>query len=192
MTEITLTLDRKLLAAVALFAGRQDVRYYLNGVLAECHLGVLRMVATDGHRAICWKVGEIDAPDFEVILPIDFVNKCGKVRAQSIDIVIADTGSTCQQAGAIATAIDAKYPDWRRVLNVPPLPPAAAVFNPEYLMDMQRASVLAGRGKYGWKVYPRGKDVAPFFITESLVGAVMPMKFEDDFSPVLHRDVVGI
>ncbi len=45
---------RRLIERTSFAMAQQDVRYYLNGMLIEVQTGVLRAVATDGHRlAMC-------------------------------------------------------------------------------------------------------------------------------------------
>ncbi|MGP1664347.1 MAG: hypothetical protein ACTS5I_00225 [Rhodanobacter sp.] len=46
----TLTIPTAILAAVAPFMAKKDVRYYLNGAMVETAAGGLRAVATDGFR----------------------------------------------------------------------------------------------------------------------------------------------
>ena len=62
---------RKLIERSAFAMAQQDVRYYLNGMLIEVSSGMLRAVATDGHRlAMCSMQAGIEQPDrHQVIVP---------------------------------------------------------------------------------------------------------------------------
>ena len=74
---------------------QQDVRYYLNGLLLETGAGVLRAVATDGHRlALCQAEVDGKLDEQQVIVPrkgvlelqrrvVDAVVEDGEVRSLS-------------------------------------------------------------------------------------------------------------
>lgn len=58
----TLTIPTAILAGVAPFMAKKDVRYYLNGARIESERGYIRAIATDGHAlAVC------DAPGTETV-----------------------------------------------------------------------------------------------------------------------------
>ena len=52
---------RQLLDKTQFAMAQQDVRYYLNGLLLETGGGIVRAVATDGHRLAICEVGSADA-----------------------------------------------------------------------------------------------------------------------------------
>src|SRR5471030_3277889 len=62
---------RRLIERTSFAMAQQDVRYYLNGMLLEVSAGILRAVATDGHRlAMCSMKADIGQPDrHQVIVP---------------------------------------------------------------------------------------------------------------------------
>jgi len=62
---------RRLIERTSFAMAQQDVRYYLNGMLLEMNGGVLRAVATDGHRlALCAMQAGIEHTDcHQVIVP---------------------------------------------------------------------------------------------------------------------------
>lgn len=66
MTEIILK-NPAFLAAASLFVSKEETRYYLNGVLIEpAPQGGVFLVATDGHRLVCFHdpEGMTDAPPY--------------------------------------------------------------------------------------------------------------------------------
>ena len=62
---------RRLIERTSFAMAQQDVRYYLNGMLLEVSAGIIRAVATDGHRlAMCSMKADIGQPDrHQVIVP---------------------------------------------------------------------------------------------------------------------------
>jgi len=62
---------RRLIERTSFAMAQQDVRYYLNGMLLEVQTGILRAVATDGHRlAMCSMEAAIEQVErHQVIVP---------------------------------------------------------------------------------------------------------------------------
>ena len=101
---------------------QQDVRYYLNGLLLEVGPGVLRLVATDGHRLAFqeWST-EISVPARQVIVPRKGVLELLRLLSDSDAAVVLKLGANHVQAviGDIrftSKLIDGKFPDYQRVI----------------------------------------------------------------------------
>lgn len=113
---------RRLLALVQYAMAQQDIRYYLNGLLMVIEDGVLKLVATDGHRLAyaALKLGA-QLPRQEVIIPRKTVLELGKLLADSDASVKVEVGAT-QAAFSFGTVdlvsklIDGKFPDYTRVI----------------------------------------------------------------------------
>lgn len=102
---------------------QQDVRYYLNGMSLETEPGIIRTVATDGHRlALCRLPYEQNVlPERQVIIPrkgvmeitrlIDADEKLVKIQlgANHIRVFSSDFIFTSK-------LVDGRFPDYRRVL----------------------------------------------------------------------------
>ena len=101
----------------------QDVRYYLNGMLLECHAGGLRGVATDGHRLA---IRDIDLPQegqspVQIIIPRKAVTELLRVLPSSsneVQLVIGETHLQVQVGMLTLTSklVDGRYPDYDRVI----------------------------------------------------------------------------
>lgn len=91
-------------------AAIKDVRYYLNGVLIEVTAGLATVVATDGHRL--HRV-VLDAPVSAVmpaaIVPLDHLKR---ITSDAVTL----SGGWIKCGDAEIQLIDAKYPNWRRVM----------------------------------------------------------------------------
>jgi len=113
---------RRVLALVQYAMAQQDIRYYLNGLLMVIEDGLLKLVATDGHRLAyaALKLGA-QLPRQEVIIPRKTVLELGKLLADSDASVKVEVGAT-QAAFSFGTVdlvsklIDGKFPDYTRVI----------------------------------------------------------------------------
>lgn len=101
----------------------EETRYYLNGIYFHVTDGVLRAVATDGHRLA--RV-ELEAPDGSrgmpgIIVPRKTVNELRKLIDETesvIGIALSDTKIRFSFDGAVLTSklIDGTFPDYTRVI----------------------------------------------------------------------------
>ncbi|MEM7611989.1 MAG: DNA polymerase III subunit beta [Pseudomonadota bacterium] len=120
--ELPVSVVHRLLNKTYFAMAQQDVRYYLNGMLIETDGGVIRAVATDGHRlALCESAVDGAAlPAQQVIVP-----RKGVLELQRM---LGDDGSLSVEMGKnhirISTAnirftsklIDGRFPDYQRVI----------------------------------------------------------------------------
>jgi DNA polymerase-3 subunit beta len=101
---------------------QQDVRYYLNGLLLETGDGLVRAVATDGHRLALCEVPAEDAGDRaqQVIIPRKGVLELQRLLGTGDELELA-IGSNHIRAvlGDIqftSKLIDGRFPDYERVI----------------------------------------------------------------------------
>lgn len=102
---------------------QQDVRYYLNGLMLEVASGVLRAVATDGHRlSFCEKTIDADLADNkQVIIPRKGVSELQRLLSDSdepVKIILGNNHIQCILANQRFTSklIDGRFPDYKRVM----------------------------------------------------------------------------
>ncbi len=103
----------------------QDVRYYLNGLLLELRSGLLRCVATDGHRlAIADTEAELGVSDTrQIIVPRKGVLELSRLLSDTEDDVALQIGRShvrAQLADTVFTSklIDGRFPDYESVVPV--------------------------------------------------------------------------
>jgi len=114
---------RSLIERTQFAMAQQDVRYYLNGLLFEVGSGVLRTVATDGHRlAVCELKEDIKINENQqVIIPRKGVTEILKLLDSSDSPVTVQLGSNYIRIGVgdvtfTSKLIDGRFPDYQRVL----------------------------------------------------------------------------
>lgn len=169
------------LKAAACFSGDQDVRYYLNGVLAEVRPRETRLVATDGIivgvlRDVVTSGEQPDMPD--VIIPNGVIKLALQTKSTTLALAFAD--GKWSIAGIAFTPCDGRFPDYRHVI------PAghsgdAAMFNFDFLARIAKAGKALGV-RASPIIRHNGEDTAQVQIPgreEEFVGAISPMRFTE-------------
>jgi DNA polymerase-3 subunit beta len=128
---------------------QQDVRYYLNGLLLEISNGIVRSVATDGHRlALCSYDCDVSPPDtIQIIIPRKGVMELVKLLEDTDDVVEVQVGTNHIQINLneyifTSKLIDGRFPDYERV--IPKNSDKQILANRELLRQaMVRTSILS-------------------------------------------------
>lgn len=102
---------------------QQDVRYYLNGLMLEIGNGLLRTVATDGHRlALCdTEVDIAVSHSRQVIVPRKGIQELQRLLDTSDESVQVEVGANhirLRTADVCFTSklVDGRFPDYERVV----------------------------------------------------------------------------
>lgn len=102
---------------------QQDVRYYLNGLLLEISKGVVRSVATDGHRlALCSYECDANPSDtLQLIVPRKGIMELVKLLDDTNEPVEVQVGSnhikiSLNDFNFTSKLIDGRFPDYERVI----------------------------------------------------------------------------
>jgi len=113
----------QLLASTVFAMAQNDVRYFLNGLLLHINEGVIRGVATDGHRlAYSALHAECDAiSDTKLILPRKGVSELQKILSMAGEQVMMSLSDnhlrvTCEHITFTTKLVDGNYPDYNRVI----------------------------------------------------------------------------
>ena len=119
---------RRLLELTSFAMAHQDVRYYLNGLLLDMGEGLLRAVATDGHRLAIAEIpvdrgdaGDAGDAARQVIVPRKGISELLRLLGNGDQEVTIDVGSngiqiTLPEVRLTSKLIDGKFPDYRRVV----------------------------------------------------------------------------
>ena len=125
----------------------QDVRYYLNGLLFDVQPGLLRAVATDGHRLSMAEV-EIKETSIEprqIILPRKGILELQKLLDKgSVMLQIAPTQVTAVLDGVRFTSklVDGRFPDYEKVVPKH-LPRSLTIDRQSLRLGLSRAAILS-------------------------------------------------
>lgn len=183
MSTVSVTVQASILKAICMFAAKQDIRYYLNGILVEFVDQDAYLVATNGHRLAAYHC-KSDTPVqscVQVIVPNQILGRIDARNSAQLVTITADENEVVgiTQGGVTVStkAICAKYPDWRRVI-----PRAAsgeaAQFKPEYLSDISKiAKLVTGRSETYPHLWHNGAAGAPLDIgDENFLIVIMPVR----------------
>ena len=114
---------RRLVERTSFAMAQQDVRYYLNGMLLEVQSGLLRAVATDGHRlAMCAMEAAIENTErHQVIVPRKGILELARLLTEQDGEVAIVLGAnhiraTTGEFTFTSKLVDGKFPDYERVL----------------------------------------------------------------------------
>jgi DNA polymerase-3 subunit beta len=128
----------------------QDVRYYLNGLLLDIGDGILRAVATDGHRlAIAEMAAETGDTPRQVIVPRKGISELLRLLGSGDEGVTIELGSnaiqvTLPDVRLTSKLIDGKFPDYRRVVPKEEDSDKTVVVDRELLrQSLSRAAILS-------------------------------------------------
>lgn len=133
-------------AAVAM--ANQDVRHYLNGLYFEFKEGLLRAVATDGHRLA---LAEIEAPITgdvrSLILPRKGVLELSRMLSTDDEPVMLSVGRNYLRAqrknlNLTSKLIDGRFPDYEAVIPISQ-DKAMTLDRQGFIHSLQRAAILA-------------------------------------------------
>jgi DNA polymerase-3 subunit beta len=115
---------KSLLGQVYFAMGQQDVRHYLNGALIDVNQGVMKCIATDGHRLAFSSISDIHLGDtkIQVILPrksvLELMRLLDTNNEASLSICIGENHFRIVAPDFIFTSklINAQYPDYDKLI----------------------------------------------------------------------------
>lgn len=149
---------RRLIEKTAFAMAQQDVRYYLNGLMVEVSRGMIRTVATDGHR-LAYSEQVIDselADSKQVIIPRKGVMELLRLLSDSdepVKIILGNNHVQCLVGNQRFTSklIDGRFPDYKRV--IPAEEGHSVTADRELLKQaLSRASILSNEKYRGIRI----------------------------------------
>lgn len=207
MSELNIVhLSLKSLKAALCIAAKEDIRYYLNGVLVEAGALVTRVVATDGHMLFAhdYKHG---TPQWEgkFIIQRDTLEMLTRPRQRSdvvqVEIIRLathkDSVHEVEEARFVFPAqigfkpVQGVFPDYRRVIPAK-VSGEAGVYNSTLVAAMEKARKAMGGLSHGHlAVYQGGADgCALVDLPQGAIGVMMPFRNNDGVAPdtTLYRE----
>lgn len=196
--------DRKVLHAISMFQAVKDVRFYLNGVFIEYNEMETRVAASNGCMIGVYRqdaradvAREIDGNEGagSFVIPSDAVKTVLAWRSPQITVapVPNDAGrysATSASGNALHfKAIDASYPDFRRVMQRGPVSGVACQLDPSLLVAFHKAAVALHDGDkkrtpivaIGWN----GESAMPIEVNgdPGFAGILMPIRADKRPAP---------
>ena len=194
--ELQLTIEQ--VKALLVIAPKSDDRYYLNGALLEVRDDRAWLVATDGHRMLVIRptarIEGNDCREGQWIIPRDLLAgakvKKGGFLFLSVDQYQGEKEPYlhCARARIItgsaeiaAPTMDAKFPDWRRVVPGPTkLIGECAHYDPAYVGDFGAVAEYLSGKRTSARIHHNGSDAAPVDLgTDEALGVLMPIRADN-------------
>lgn len=168
-----MNIPAKYLKTALLFAAKKDIRYYINGVLFEVLDGQARLVATDGQILGVFQLGECSLPDTQIIIPREKIESI-RLKADEVTLRPGD-GKTCALVYSgdefTFTAVDGRFPDYRRVIPSGVMSGESAQFSSELIVVLDKAYKVLN---------PSSKWNTPYISHNGLRGALVDLN-DDNF-----------
>jgi DNA polymerase sliding clamp subunit (PCNA homolog) len=181
----TIYIDATELKAVRVFAAKQDIRYYLNGVLVQATARETRIVATDGAMLGLFdrEQENEDVVFEEFIVPNDVIDALKPDAKFPVRIVIENGQHRIQQYDDRAFTfkpVDGHFPDYRRVIPEK-ASGEAAQFTGELLGKADKAQKLISKGQSAhiWPDGPDGSAMFGLYGAGRFIGVIMPRHFTE-------------
>lgn len=137
-----------LLSRVRNSTARNDIRYYLNGVLLEGKDRTLTAVGTNGHRmSVAWIPSDILC---RVIIPNEAVDQILRLSGDALICIDNNALSVKTENSDLSTKlIDGKFPDW--TFAVPKDSDKTLNVNSLHLLDkLKRLMAVSSENRYGF------------------------------------------
>jgi hypothetical protein len=181
MANVNATIDFKVLKALILFAGKNDVRFYINSLHIEQSATGTLAVVTNGHTIAIARI------DSEAYAPATMT-----VHRQYIDAIKSKYAVTFTQNDAATVSIqtadskitmplvDGRFPDWRRVVSAKQTG-EQAYFHSDYVTMVEKAGQTIGKRALAYVIQQNGNSVGYCSLGDHVHAYVMPLRspYED-------------
>jgi hypothetical protein len=181
MANVNATIDIKTLKALMLFAGKNDTRFYLNSLHIEQSATGTLAVATNGHAIA---IARIDSEAYEpatMTVHRQYIDAIKSKYAVMFTQNDAATVSITTENGTITMPImDAKFPEWRRVVCAKQTG-EQAYFHPDNVTMVEKAGQTIRKRAFGYLIQQNGNSVGYCSLGDHVHAYVMPLRspYED-------------
>lgn len=179
---------KKLIAKIYFAMGQQDVRHYLNGALFDINQGIIRCVATDGHRLAYSSMNDVsfEGTPAKVIIPrksvLELVRLLDANSEDTVAVCIGDNHFRVVSPTFTFTSklINAQFPDYDRL--IPRNVEHTAIASREALKQaLTRASILSNEKFRGIRLH----------LDRDLLKIVANNPEQEEAEELIHLDYQG-
>jgi hypothetical protein len=181
MENLSTTIEFKTLKALMLFAGKKDIRYYLNSLHIEQGAGGTLAVACNGHAIAIARLDYDTKAAASITIDRQYLDNLKSKYAIAINLIDETTVSIRSENGTTTVPImDAKFPDWRRVISAKQ-EGNQAYFHPDYLAMVNKAGQIIQNKAIGYHIQQNGPAVGYCYLGNGVHAWVMPVvTYKDD------------
>lgn len=177
---ITTSIEISTIKALLLFAAKKDMRFYLNGLHIEQSANGTFAVASNGHAIA---IARIDSEAHEpASITIDRQYIDGLKSSYAVFFEQLEGGMV--KLGVVGTSItvpilDAKYPDWRRVVSAKQTG-EQAYFDPDHAALVNKAGQTIRKSKVPYIIQQNGNSVGYCNLYDVVHAYVCPVRAYHD------------
>ena len=173
---INTSIEISTIKALMLFAGKKDIRSYLNGLHIEQSVNGTLAVACNGHAIAIARIDSEAHEPASITIDRQYIDNLKSNYAVSFEQV--DSGTV--KLGVVGTSItvpimEAKYPDWRRVVSAKQTG-EQAYFDPEYAALVNKAGQTIRKNKIPYVIQQNGDKPGYCNLYDVVHAYVMPMR----------------
>jgi hypothetical protein len=181
---INTTIDISTIKAIMLFAAKKDIRYYLNSLHIEQSATGTIAVACNGHAIAVARIDSEAHEPVSVTIDRQYIDGIKSKYAVTFNQIDAATVSIKTENGTLTVPVmDAKYPDWRRVVSAKQTG-EQAYFDPDYAALVNKAGQTIRKNKIPYIIQQNGNSVGYCNINDVIHAYVMPLR-------AYHEEVVS-
>ena len=176
MANVNTTIDIKTLKALMLFAGKNDIRFYINGLHIEQSATGTIAVATNGHSLA---IARIDSEAYEpasCTIARQYIDAIKTKHAVKFEQNDDATVSIQTVDSKIAVPlVDGIFPDWRRVVSAKQTG-EQAYFAPDYAALVEKAGQTIEKRSTAYLIQQNGNSVGYCRLSDTVHAYVMPLR----------------
>lgn len=177
MENLSVTIEAKVLKALLLFAGKKDIRTYINTVHFERAANATYAIATNGHVVAVAKLdGMSDLPAASFTVPREYLEAAALAKySLLLDQAGPNVKITSIKGNMTVPLLDAKFPDWRRVTAAQQTG-ERAYFHPDYAALVNKAGQIIAPLSNAYLIQQNGGSVGYCKISNDFHAYVMPLR----------------
>lgn len=173
---INTTIDIATLKALMLFAAKKDVRFYLNSLHIEQSASGIVAVACNGHAIAIARIDSETHEPASVIIDRQYIDNIKSKYAVTFNQTDAATVSIKTENGTLTVPVmDAKYPDWRRVVSAKQSG-EKGYFDPDYAAIVNKAGQTICKRNMPYIIQQNGNSVGYCNLDDTVHAYVMPLR----------------
>ena len=173
---INTSIEISTIKALLLFAAKKDIRLSFNGLHIEQSANGTFAVASNGHAIAIARIDSEAHEPASITIDRQYIDGLKSNYAVSFEQV--DSGTV--KLGVVGTSLtvpvlDAKYPDWRRVVSAKQTG-ERAYFHPDYAAMVDKAGQTIRKSKVPYIIQQNGNSVGYCNLYDVVHAYVMPMR----------------
>ena len=173
---INTTIEMNTLKSLMLFAGKKDIRSYLNGLHIEQSATGTLAVACNGHVIAVARIDSEAHEPASITIDRQYIDGIKSKYAVMFNQVDGATVSIKTENGTLTVpVVDARYPDWRRVVSARQTG-ERAYFDPDYAALVNKAGQTIRKSKLPYIIQQNGDKPGYCNLNDIVHAYVMPMR----------------